>query len=71
MASLDRRGPSMWPQVGGFSTIGGGIVVVSGLVVGLVGVSDLCPLREATTGGSASGSVESGVGGDAARNEER
>jgi len=61
----------MWPRVGGLSTIGGGIVAVSGPGARLVGGSDLCPLREATPGGSASGSVESEVGGDAGRNGER
>jgi hypothetical protein len=66
MAPIDRRGPSMWPRVGGFSAIRGDIVVVSGPGVGLVGVSDLRPLREVTPGGSAVGSVESEVGDDAA-----
>ena len=61
----------MWPRVEGFSTIGGGIVAVSEPGVALVGLGAICPLRVATTGGSAYGSVESGVCSDAARNGER
>ena len=60
----------MWPRVEEFSTIGGGILAVSEPGVGLVGVGALCPLRVATTGGFGSGSVESGVCGNAARNGE-
>ena len=70
-APLDRRGPSMWPRVEGFSTIAVGIVAVSEPGVGLFGVGLLSPLRAATTGGSASGSVASEVCGNAARNGER